>query len=50
MFIFYFSPDRTLVSSMEGSEGHSDLELDDVQFSPNLDQVLQNEAWVNDAT
>ena len=43
--------DATLVEHMEGEmENSPDLELDDVRFSPNLERILQDDSWVNDAT
>ncbi len=36
---------------MEGEQELSpDTELDDMRFSPNLEQLLQDDSWVNDAT
>lgn len=35
---------------MEGlSENPSGVELDEVCFNPNLDQIFKNEAWASDA-
>lgn len=47
------NPDAQLVDSMEGQSelpSGGGLELDDVTLTPNLDHILHNEAWVNDAT
>lgn len=44
-------PDVQLIGSAEGiSQPASDVELDDVQFNPHLEEVLNNEQWVDDAT
>ena len=40
-----------LVEHMEGEQEPSpDMEMDDVRFSPNLERLLQDNSWVNDAT
>ncbi|KAK7110517.1 transmembrane protein 98-like [Littorina saxatilis] len=44
-------PDVQLIGSAEGIyQPASDVELDDVQFNPRLEEVLNNEQWVDDAT
>ena len=44
-------PDVQLIGSAEGiQQPVSDVELDDVQFNPRLEEVLNNEQWVDDAT
>ena len=44
-------PDVQLIGSAEGMhQPVSDVELDDVQFNPHLEEVLNNEQWVDDAT
>lgn len=44
------APDADLVGHMEGlSENPSGVELDEVCFNPNLDQIFKNEAWASDA-
>ncbi len=44
-----FSPDNNLVDNMEGqTESPSGVELDDV-MATKWDQILENEAWINDA-
>ncbi|KAL8609335.1 hypothetical protein ACOMHN_048891 [Nucella lapillus] len=45
-------PDVQLIGgSSEGlQQPVSDVELDDVQFNPRLEEVLNNEQWVDDAT
>ena len=46
-----FRPDVQLIGSAEGMhQPASDVELDDVQFNPRLEEVLNNEQWVDDAT
>ena len=36
---------------MEGMSEHmTDVELDDVGMTASLEQILQDDAWVNDAT
>ncbi|KAI0211653.1 Transmembrane protein 98 [Lamellibrachia satsuma] len=43
--------DATLVDNMEGLvDDSTGVELHDVGINMNLDEILQNEAWVNDAT
>ena len=39
-----------LVDNMEGVTEHTDVELDDVAINAQLEEILQDEAWVNDAT
>ena len=40
-----------LVEHMEGDQEPSpDMEMDDVRFSPNLERLLHDDSWVNDAT
>lgn len=44
------APDADLVGHMEGlSENPSGVELDEVCFNPNLDQMFKNETWATDA-
>ena len=48
-----FRPDATLVENMEGPTelpSGVGVEMDDVTFNPNLEHILQNDTWVNDAT
>ncbi|KAK2148816.1 hypothetical protein LSH36_481g03053 [Paralvinella palmiformis] len=44
-------PDVNLVENMEGPvENPAGVELDDVRFTQNMEEFLNNEDWVNDAT
>ncbi|PVD30621.1 hypothetical protein C0Q70_09894 [Pomacea canaliculata] len=44
-------PDVQLIGSADGiSQLASDVEMDDVQFNPHLEEILDNEQWVDDAT
>lgn len=44
-------PDNNLVESMEGpTENPTGVELDDVRTNTALDEILQDESWVHDAT
>ncbi|XP_013399933.1 transmembrane protein 98-like [Lingula anatina] len=45
-------PDVQLVDAMEGNDNNgTDLELDDVRLThPNIEEILQDDIWVNDAT
>ena len=47
-----YRPDVQLIGgSSEGiQQPVSDVEMDDVQFNPRLEEVLNNEQWVDDAT
>ena len=46
-----FRPDANLVDNMEvGTESVADVELDDVGMASSLEEILQDETWVSDAT
>jgi hypothetical protein len=46
-----YRPDVQLIGSADGiNQAVSDVELDDVQLNPRLEEVLNNEQWVDDAT
>lgn len=50
LLIFYFRPDVQLIED-DAQSNPADLELDEVRISnPRLDQLLQDEHWVDDAT
>ena len=51
ILFFYYRPDVQLIDSGDGPvRPISDVELDDVQFNPRLEEVLNNEQWVDDVT
>lgn len=44
------SPETDLVGNMEGlSENPNGVELDDVMLNRNIDEILSNDAWANEA-
>nr|KAG5705128.1 hypothetical protein BaRGS_030845 [Batillaria attramentaria] len=44
-------PDVQLIGSADGiHQPVSDVEMDDVQFNPRLEEILNNEQWIDDAT
>lgn len=44
-------PDVHLIGAADGShQSVSDVEMDDVQFNPRLEEILNNEQWIDDAT
>ena len=51
MYTPLYRSEAHLVEHMEGEqEPSTDMEMDDVRFSPNIEQLLQDDSWVNDAT
>lgn len=46
-----FRPDVQLIQSSESiDQPVSDVEMDDVQFNPRLEEILNNNQWVDDAS
>ena len=44
-------PDVQLITSDQGPQTMTGVELDDVQFTnPNMEEILQDGRWVDDAT
>jgi len=48
--LFVCRPESDLVGHMEGlSENPNGVELDDVMLNRNIEEILQNDDWANEA-